>query len=152
MAAEELRERHSGLPRLAVVQRDVERGKALHRDALTPDRGRGPQELLPEPADVEGILADEERPDLSRVGEQRRPAGALAVAEAEPLRPIRRGDAHDDHVDVAERPLPAGVHLRVAHRLGERHAVERAVDPRDHRGGPRRDRHGPKCTQENLPD
>ena len=39
----------------------------MHRDALPPDRGRGPEELLPDAARVQRVLADEQARELLRV-------------------------------------------------------------------------------------
>ena len=144
MAPEELRERDAGELRLAVVERDVEGGEALHRNALPTDRRRGPEQLFPDPARVEGVLAHQERRDLFRVREQRGPARPLAVAEAEALETIGRRDMRDDDVDVAERALAAGRDLRIAHRLFERDPIERATHPRHSGGGAGRDGHGRK--------
>ena len=84
---------------------------------------------MPDATDVEGVLADEERRQLLRMREERGPAGTLAVAEADALEAVGGQDARDDHVDLAERTLASGRHLRVGHRLLQGDAIEGALDP-----------------------
>ena len=119
------------------MERDVERGKCLHRDTLPADRGGGPEELLPDAAGIQRVLANEQRGELLGVREQRGPASALAVAEANALEAIGGRDLRDHDIHVAERSLPTGRDLCVGHRLIQRNPIERAADLRD--GGARPD-------------
>ena len=57
--AEELGQREAGALGLQVPQRDVERGDGLGGDAAATDRGAGPEQLGPEPADVVRVLAEQ---------------------------------------------------------------------------------------------
>ena len=68
VCAEELGQGQVGPLRLEVVQGDVEGRDGLGRDAAAADGGTGPEQLLVDPADVTGVLADQAVGHLFGVG------------------------------------------------------------------------------------
>ena len=83
--AEELGQRQVGPLGLEVVEGDVEGRDGLGGHAAAADRGAGPEQLLVDPADVVGVLAEQAVGDLLGVGVLGGSAGSLGVAEAESL-------------------------------------------------------------------
>ena len=118
--AEQLGQRQAGAAGLEVVERDVERGDGLGRDAGAADRGAGPHQRLVDLRDVVGVLADGDLHDLLEVGVLRLAAGALGVGEAHALEALLGGELDEEHHRLGERLLPAGEHLGVADRVGQR--------------------------------
>jgi len=65
------------------------------------------------------------------MGKLPRPAGALGVAEAQAGVAIGRLHLGEQHRDLGHRLLPAGQHLGVADRRGQRQGARRDAQPGD---------------------
>ena len=127
--AQQLGQRQLGAARLAVPQRDVERGDGLGGQAAAADRGAGPDQLVPDPGDVVRVFAEQGRRDLAGVGIQARTAGTFAVAEAAARLAFAGLDLGEQQRDLGQRLLPAGQHLGVGDRRGQRQQHQRQADP-----------------------
>jgi hypothetical protein len=66
--APELGERQAGLLARQIPERDVERRQGIARDAYPANAAVGTVHLVPEPADQERILADEQFAEALRIG------------------------------------------------------------------------------------
>ena len=87
---------------------------------LRPTEAPAQTQLGPDLADVVGVLADQVRRDLLGVGVLAGAAGALGVAEPDALVALLGGDLGEQEGDLGHRLLPAGEHLGVADRGGQR--------------------------------
>ncbi len=119
VGAEQLGQREAGALCLQVPERHVDGADGLRGQPAASHRGAGPAELVPEPGDVAGVLAQQGRGDLARVGVLARAAGPLRIAEAEPGVAIGGADFGEQDGHLGHRLLPAGQHLGVADRGGE---------------------------------
>jgi hypothetical protein len=131
VGAQQLGHRQAGAPGLEVPQRDVEGGDRLRRQAAAADAGAGPDELVPQSRDVVRVFAEQVRCDLLGMHELPRPAGALAVREADAAVAFPGLHFGEQEGDLGQRLLPAGQHLGVADRRGQRQEHQRQPDPLD---------------------
>ncbi|MNL14652.1 hypothetical protein D3C87_1356030 [compost metagenome] len=134
VGAQQLGQREPGALRLQVPERYVDGADGLRGQPAASYRGAGPAELVPEPGDVAGVLAQQGRGDLAGVGVLAGAAGPLGIAEAEPGVAVGGADLGEQDGHLGHRLLPAGQHLGVADRGGERQIAGGKANPGDRIG------------------
>ena len=120
VGADELGQRKPGPSCLEVPQRDVQCGDRLGGHARSADRCACPQQRLVDAVDIGRVCPDRGVGHLGEVGELGPSARALRVAEAHALQALFRGDLGEQEHGLGQRLLPAGEHLGVADRVGQR--------------------------------
>lgn len=116
---------------LEVPQRHVEGADRLGRQAAAAHRSACPAQLVPQLGDIAGVLVYQIGRHLQGMGELPRAAGALGVAETQPVVTITGFDFGDQDCDLGHRLLPAGEHLRIADRVGQRQDHRAQAQPGD---------------------
>ncbi|MCY1526059.1 hypothetical protein D9M68_610620 [compost metagenome] len=131
LGAEQACQGQAGAARLEVPQGDVEGADGLGRQTAAPHRGAGPAQFVPQLGDIAGVLADQVRRHLQSMGELPGTAGALGIAEPQAPMTIAGFDLGDQDGDLGHRLLPAGEHLGIADRIGQRQCHRAQAQPGD---------------------
>src|SRR5690606_17427552 len=129
MAAEQTRQGKAAATRLEIPQGNIESADGLGRQPAAADRGASPAQLVPESGDIAGVLADQVRCHFQSMGELTWTARALGIAETQAAVAIARLDLGNQDGDLGHRLLPAGQHLSIADRVGQRQGYRTQAQP-----------------------